>query len=78
MVAKKYSEIHKYGGKIYKKINLVKKFGFRVGSGWDLRTQTEPTFYIGFTVSGSRVRVFHCFSVRVRSGCSGRSGFAHT
>ena len=55
MVAKKYGEIHKYGGKIYKKINLIKKFGFRVGSGWDLRTQTEPTFYIGFSISGSRV-----------------------
>ena len=52
---------------------LIKKIGFRVGSGWDLRTQTEPKFYIGFSgCSGSQVRVFCCF--RFGFGRVGRLG----
>ena len=83
MVAKKYSQIHKYGGKIYKKIILIKKIRVsgRVGLGFENPNRTyilHRVLGFGFSgCSGFRVRVFRCFSVRVRSGWPGRSGFAH-
>ena len=70
MVAKKYGEIHKYGGKIYKKINLIKKFGFRVGLGFENPDRTYILHRVlGFGFSGSG------FSLFFGSGSVGSVGF---